>query len=411
MVIGIGVVGLLAQAGWVTLHFSSLPIWFAHHFAFDQTRILGIAVAAFMVTEAIFRPPFGILSDRIGRKPVILLGTIMSVASFAIIYMPNPYLIIPFTTIDGIGLAAFWTASFSFIADTVDERYRSTAISVLNGSMMGGVAVGWFVGGLVNTLANTQEDGRASFYFVSIMFILATVVGYFLFPPATRPHHEETEAPTSLRAALLDIKNYLYPLKIVPDMIVLNLVVFVAVGLIMPLMKLYALKQYEGQLNEFRFGAIVGPAAVMLGVAAVFGGRLSDRWGHVRSVIIGIALSAVGMWVVALAPPLITVIAATVLVGLGTVLAYPSWMAIAVEADPAERGRTIGAVGMAEGIGAIIGVVLGPLLYTSHRLSIPALGIEPRHVPFYLSAILLTFSFVLSATWVRAWRTRMKAQR
>ncbi|HEY3417769.1 MAG TPA: MFS transporter [Armatimonadota bacterium] len=90
------------------------------------------------------------------------------------------------------------------------------------------------------------------------------------------------------------------------------------------------------------------------------------------------------------------------IIGIGFVLAYPSWMAIASEVAPDEiRGQVIGAIGMAEGIDAIFGVVLGPLLYISPWAAIRPLGISQENTPFYLSALLLTISTVLSATWVQ----------
>ncbi len=402
ILIGIGIVGVLAQAGWATLNFSSLPVWITFHL--KQAAQLGIAIATFMVCEAMFRPVFGSLSDRLGRKPVLLAGITTSIGiSIAIIFMPTVWLIIPLMAVEGLGLAAYWPASFALIADSVSDEHRSTAMSILNGSAMVGVAIGWFLGGLTNDLTHSLYG---SFYFVAAMFLLAAVIGQLLFPSL---HPREKIAPDyQLRRFYnIDWMKVILPFRIVPDMLVINLIVFVAIGLLMPIMKLYAMRQYG--LSETIFGAIVGPAAIILGIVSVAAGRQSDKWGHLPSVMYGLLLTALGMWIVPTFHNLVTATAGAIVVGIGFVLAYPSWMAIASDAAPTEyRGRIIGAVGMAEGVGAIAGVIIGPFIYSASGFSF--LGISHYDLPFYMTALLLSVATILGFTWVKRRRSRRREE-
>ena len=397
---GLGVVGFFAQAGWATLNFSALPMWVQFHL--HQGRYLGFIVGAFMVTEAVFRPFLGSLSDRIGRRPVILAGPAVSACtSVATLFMPNAFLLIPLRAIDGIGLAGFWTPALAIVGDTISEEHRSTAMSVLNGSAMAGIAMGWLFGGLANDVTHTLAG---AFYFVALIFVLTFAAGVLLLPRAA-----ERRGRAGVGLGLLhlpEMREVLVILRSVPDMLVLNLIVFTAIGLIMPIMKLYAVERYG--LSETRIGVMVAPAAAALGIGAVPLGRLSDRWGALNSVRCGLVLCAFGMWLEAMILNLWVAVAAAVVVGVGFMASYPAWMAIASEAAPEERrGRTLGAVGMAESIGAIFGAALGPLIYASHWNPLPRLDVTHYNAPFYLSAALLSSGVILVFTWVAARRGRV----
>ena len=183
----------------------------------------------------------------------------------------------------------------------------------------------------------------------------------------------------------------------VPDMLVLNLCVFIGVGLLMPIFKLYVVQRYG--LSEVSIGAVVAPAALTLGLIAIPMGRLSDKWGVMVSVRLGILLCALGMWGVAISPDFKIAAFSSAFIGAGFILAYPAWMAVvSASGSPEQRGQLLGAVGMAEGIGAVIGVTIGPIIYSSHWSPVP--WISHYSLPFYLSAILLSISAVIAFTWV-----------
>jgi MFS family permease len=391
--IGIGVVGFFAQAGWATLNFSALPMWVQFHL--HQGQYLGLIIAAFIVTEATFRPFLGALSDRMGRKRVILIGPAMGViTSIITIYIPGALLLIPLRALDGVGLAGFWPASYAIIGDTFGEERRGTGSSVLNGSGMAGIALGWLAGGLANDLTRSLSG---AFYFVSAMFLVTVVAGAVLLP---EPVHRHLHGQLDEGWMRLPRKQELaWILGSFPDMLVLNLVMFTGVGILMPIFKLYAVQQYH--LTETLIGIIVAPAALALGLIAVPLGRLSDRWGPLVSVRYGLLLCTVGMWVVAASSTFRLAAFAAVLIGAGFMAAYPAWMALVSSAAPLERrGQVLGAVGMAEGIGAIIGVLIGPIIYASKWNPVPGLGITHLNLPFYLSAVLVSSATGLAFTWL-----------
>ncbi len=399
-VIGLAIVALLAQLGWMALNFSALPVWM--QYKLDMGASLGWVMGAFMLTEALFRPPLGALGDRIGRRPLMLIGPAISVfTSIATIFVHGPLtvpIMIVLRAIDGIGLAAFWPAAFAAFGDAVEEKYRSTAMAILNGTQMGAVALGMLLAGVANDyLSQVLPAYTGAFYFCSLVFLLTVVVGFMLLPKQIGDHHhhvpevEETHIPhtNEIEGAL----------KLVPDMIVLSVVMFAAIGILMPIVKLYAMDALG--LNETQFGSIVFPVAIILGVLALPFGWFADKWGKMVSVCYGMLVCATAMWIIAMFRSIVALAGASIILGIGFQIAFPAWMAVVSQAAPKDRrGQVMGAVGLAQGMGALLGVLVAPIIYTRDWLSLPRLGINHITIPFYLCAILLSISTLMTFIWI-----------
>jgi hypothetical protein len=103
---------------------------------------------------------------------------------------------------------------------------------------------------------------------------------------------------------------------------------------------------------------------------------------------------------------------ASAFLGLGFELAFPAWMAAVSQASPPDRrGQIMGAVGLAQGAGALIGVALAPVIYTSDIVSLPRLGVNHINLPFYLCAILLSVATVMVFTWISVRRGKQNGGR
>lgn len=396
---GLAIVALFAQVGYATLNFSALVMWVQYDL--QMGKHLGLILGTFMLTEALLRPWLGALSDKVGRKPMLLVGPAMGVFTsigtiYAIHMGPQVALIymIILRALDGVGLAAFWPAAFAVVGDAVEEKSRSTAMSVVNGTGMAGIALGMLLGGIANDVAKSHTG---AFYFVSFVFLFTFFVGLVIFPHERHRHvHVEPEGE---RPHIPDTEEVRSAIHLVPDMLIMSVVVFTAIGLLMPIVKLYAVEQLA--MSETQFGVMAAPVAAILGILSVPFGRLGDKWGKLVSFCYGLLICTFAMWLIATIRSVLVLAGASSLLGVGFVLAFPAWMAVVSEAAPRERrGQVMGAVGMAQGIGAIIGVYIGPLIYSSDWMSLPRLGVIHFNLPFYLCAVLLSGSTVMAFTWI-----------
>jgi MFS family permease len=144
---------------------------------------------------------------------------------------------------------------------------------------------------------------------------------------------------------------------LVPDMLILSVVVFSAIGLLMPIVKLYAVEQLA--MSETQFGFLAAPVALILGLLSVPFGRLGDKWGKLATFCYGLLICAAAMWLIATIRSIFVLGSASCLLGLGFVLALVpaafEWRAVA-------NGWTIGAVS-AITYYALVPTVLGYLCW------------------------------------------------
>lgn len=401
--LSLGAAFLSAELAYAVLNLSALPVYVKY--TLNEESALGFIISAFLLSEALSKPGFGVLGDRIGRKPLLIAGPLVTaITAYVTIKLHGPYAVyglIGLRIIDGLGSGALVPTAFAAIGDVVDEEHHSAAMSMLNVTYMSGLALGFLVGGGVNELFHSY---LASFYLVSILFFITVIILFFAFPkriggPHYVSHHDHVELTTHEEPAEFKLSHLIRSFREVPDMVVLSCVVFLGIGILMPVIKLYAMEHLG--LSETQFGIAVAPIAAAMGIFAVPLGRLGDKYGKCVAVCWGILGSAIAMWVLALFRSIILAGLAGIIIGLGFTIGFPAWMALVASAtSSSRRGEVLGAVGGAQGIAAIIGAAAGGIIYSSDRLSFPRLGVVNYNVPFWFAAILLSIGAVLSFTWV-----------
>ncbi|OYT72039.1 MAG: hypothetical protein CFK48_03460 [Armatimonadetes bacterium CP1_7O] len=380
-----------AELGYVTLNISAMPVYLREVVGLGESTITAVG-SVFLLTEAIFRAPMGMLSDHFGRRRLIVLGPSLTVfTSLATLVAHHPLHFVVLRAIDGLGAAMLWPAVYAAIGDAVPPQKRAWAMSFLNMTYMSGVALGPLAGGLANDLTGAKQ---ASFYLTAALFAVATVIAWRFYPRDGRLPRDGLNPNTetvSLRA-LLDA------LRFAPGHMLLAFVVFFGMGLIMLLVKLYAMDEF--QVSETLFGVgLVVPALVIAALSLPLG-RLADRLGRTRSIRWGLSLAAMVLWSVVAPsqPPIAWVLVAAGLGAMSFVLTFAAWMAELSELDPARRGVILGAAGTAQGVGSILGALLGGFLYEHVPLTFGAIQIPAHRTPFLGCAAMLTLGALLS--WV-----------
>ena len=150
-------------------------------------------------------------------------------------------------------------------------------------------------------------------------------------------------------------------------------------------------------MRKLAFGALLIGPALVIAVASVPLGTLGDRIGKVRAVQIGIGTCMVAFWMLLAFPNQVMLILMGSLLGIGFVISFPAWMAQVSEVcDPSQRGAAVGAVGTAQGLGAIVGVAISAFLYKIPAFKIGPLAIPDHSFPFLGCACMLTVSFIIS---------------
>ena len=409
VLIAIALVAGLAELGYAVMNVSAMPVYLHESMKYGASSVAAIGTA-FLLCEGLLKGPFGIVGDHVGRKWLIIAGPLVSAVTALLTLIIKPtqwYFFVLLRLLDGFGAAALWPSALVMMADVIEERRRSQAMSIFNVTYLVGIALGPFIGGAANDISAQLVPGvdkyRASFYVISVLFLLTAAVAWWKIPNIPPHPHEPTELESgfSFRALLNSLKQ-------VPEALVMSFVTFFGIGLVMLIIKLFALHEFA--LSETQFGALLLVPCLVIALASVPLGTIGDRIGAPRAVRWGLGICAVSMCGVPLVhggmPFLLKATGMVVggsLIGVGFVIAFPSWMAyVSRSCSARQRGAVMGAVGTAQGLGAMIGAPLGGYLYEHGHLRVTFMPwLNSHYTPFLLCAALLLVAWILSLTTIK----------
>lgn len=163
--------------------------------------LIGLAISAYGLTQALFQIPFGLLSDRLGRKPVIVAGLAIFAAGSAVCALSDSlYGIIAGRALQGSGAIA--AAAMALAADLTREVHRTKAMAMI------GISIGMsFAVSLVAGPVLAGIWGLSGLFWVTSVFALVAIAVLLLVVPnpgAPRFHRDAEAAPEQFRAVLAD---------------------------------------------------------------------------------------------------------------------------------------------------------------------------------------------------------------
>jgi len=331
--------------------FLILPVFAVHARGLpggESAALVGLALGVYGLTQAILHLPFGLASDRFGRKPVIVAGLVLFAAgSFVAAGADTVAGVIVGRAIQGAG--AISAAVTAFIADSTRDSQRTKAMAMVGGSI--GLT---FALSLVLAPALYGAIGMDGlFNATGVLALLAILVVLFLVPPAP-PAEQEAPAgeATTLRQVAMDA-----------DLLRLNLGIMVlhcvqmAMFVVVPGWLVERAGLPLAQHWQLYLGVVLASFALML--PPLF---WSERRGRLRAVFIGaVALLLAVALMFALQPTGLWPLAGLLLLffaGFNVLEAsLPSLVSRLAPADA--KGAALGIYNTTQALGLFVGGALG----------------------------------------------------
>lgn len=352
----------------------------------EAAKIGGWLTFAYAITQFIFAPVIGNLSDKYGRRPIILISLFaFSLDYLLLAFAPTITWLFVGRIIAGLTGASITTAS-AYIADVSTPENRAKNFGMIGAAFGLGFIIGPVIGGLLG-----QYGARVPFYAAAILCLLNFLYGFFILPESL--DKENRRSFDIKRAnpigALLHVKKY-------PKLI----------GLIIAIFLLYVASHavhsnwsfftmYRFNWDEKMVGISLGVIGLLVGI--VQGGLI--RWinpklGNEKSIYVGMALYTIGMFLFAIATESWMLFVFLIPYCLGGI-AGPAMQAVISEQVPAnEQGEIQGTLSSLMSASAIVGPpMMSTVFYFFTHNEAPF--IFPG-APFVLGGILMFVSSIIA---------------
>lgn len=339
----------------------------------------GYLVLMYASMQFIFASVMGGLSDKFGRRPIILASLLGFSINFLIqAIAPNIFWLFVGRIFSGVTGASITTAT-AYIADVSTDKDRAKNFGLIGVAFGLGFIIGPVLGGLLG-----QYGARVPFYAASVLCLINFVFGYFLLPESLdKKHRRDFDwKRANPFGALLRLKKY-------PQ--ILNLIV----ALVLVYIAGHAIQTNWPYFTIFKFNwdsKMVGLSLGVSGVMAILvqGGLiryLNPRIGNERSIYYGLSIYAMGMLMFAYAQKEWMMFAILIFYGLGGIAGPALQSVISTQVPKNEQGELQGTLASLMSLTSMIGppLMTNLFFYFTHN-SAP---FQFAGAPFFLGFILM----------------------
>lgn len=352
----------------------------------SQAWWLGAMLVGYGIMQFLFAPTLGALSDRYGRRPILLLGIFGLTLMFFVPALSNSLELIFFSRVVGGMCAGNIAVAQAYLADVTTKEQRAVAFGKLGACFGIGFILGPAIGGILG-----ENDFRIPFFFAGTLSLLNFAYGLFILPESLKAESRHLITFTKLNPL-----SSLYQLG-----------QFKFIGLLLGVLALTSFAQSMLHstwtlFTNFRFGWTplnIGLSLVVIGVVNVIVQgfllkKLLRIFGKKTLVLAGIASSSVVYLAIALVEygPLVYLF---LFLNFLSFAVPPTLNSMISEAVPAEdQGRAMGTVSALNSLMGVLAPLLGtPLLV--HTSAQPSNSILAG-MPYFFCSLILFIAFLLA---------------
>lgn len=343
-------------------------------------KALGFLIAVFSFSQFIFSPLSGELSDKHGRKNLILIGLIIyGISQVAFGLSTQLWMLYVARFISGLGAALIMPPTMAFVADITTEEERGKGMGFLGAAMSLGIMIGPALGGFMSTISLVFP-----FFFGGAVAILAALLSYFALPnPA--PKIAQQELPEKHEGILKQMKR-----SVKTPYFIMFIVMFVfSFGLanLQSTLALFMDKEFHSTPSEI---AVIITVGGFVGVIAqtFFVNKLFKKYGEMKVILVNLIIAAVSMLGILFVHTYLLLLLVATIFFTATSLLRPAVNTLVSKLAGTEQGFAAGMMTAYMSLGNMIGPALAGTLF----------DIDVTY-PYIFGTLLLTICFFIAATW------------
>lgn len=335
-----------------------LPLW-AEEFGASPVQI-GLITASYAVMQLLFAPVWGRLSDRYGRRPVILVSLAGSAVSALMIGLAGTLLIVLIARLlQGIAGASY-AAAQAYVADVTTREERARGMGMIGAAFGLGFVLGPALGAVFSSI-----DQRLPFFVAAGLAATNLVIAWFRLPESRRPGTAPAPAP---RLAL--VRRALTSETLAPLVWLSFIATFAFVGM-ESTFALFGERRFDYSVTQ------VGLLFVYIGVLTAVAqgllvGRVVARVGEARALVGGLSGTAAGLLLVGVSRDLWLLLIGLAVLAVASGLVFSTTTAmISLAAGEREQGLVLGLSASVGGAARIAGPLVATLLFQHAGIAAP----------------------------------------
>ncbi|MBN2045624.1 MAG: MFS transporter [Anaerolineales bacterium] len=343
---------------------------------------LGILMAIYALMQLIFSPMWGELSDRFGRRPIMMIGLFGNGLSMLFMGLADSILVLFIArALAGLLASATLPTAYAYVGDSTSEEDRGRGMGILGAAMGVGMVLGPGFSGLLAEISLSMP-----FYIGAGFSIIAVVFVYLMLPESLQKANRKDSTRINLRQQFSQMWHGLLGQ--------LGFLLFLA------FLTSFALTNFEGiyglyMANRFDYGPRqVGYTLTLIGLisAAVQGGLTgpaTKRWGEENVIKVSLLGSTIGFILMLLAFNTATILLTVGFFVFSNAMIRPGVASLISKQTESGQGISMGLNNSFMSLGRVVGPILAGLVFDLN-ISLPYLsGSLACLIGFLLSLVFL----------------------
>lgn len=341
---------------------------------------IGLLFSSYSLAQLIFAPLLGRLSDRVGRRPVLLVSIAGSAVAYLLFWQAGSFLwLLAARTLSGIAASNYGIAQ-AYLADVTPRDQRSRAMGVVGAAFGMGFVLGPALGGILSRYVSHGAVPATAMGLSTLNLLLASVWLKESLPREVR--ERVAGAPWVDLAALPRLWRRIE----MRDLLSLSFLVTFCFSMMEATLALFGQRRFHYGTPQIS-GLFVFSGVLVVIIQGGLIGRLVKRYGEGNLVRSGIVAVVLGMLLLSWSPGLAVLLLALTFLAVGQALYTPSSLGLLSRlTDEAEQGVTIGLQRSASALARTLGPTAGTFLF----------GAVDIRWPYWAAALLLVGAFAIA---------------